>query len=105
MSQAGQILNHCFGPSAPGDISVGHDSVKSEVDASPQIVLGFVGSQCLDRTEWTRFTNGRTSSAGRIVDERTPASLIEQNRLYASMHRASLVRFDLSVGQTELKAA
>ncbi len=43
--------------------------------------------------------------AGRLVEEGTHASLIEQNGLYASMYRASLARFDLSVGQPELKAA
>ena len=51
--------------------------------------------------------------AGRIAEEGTHAALIEQNGLYASMYRASLARFDLSVaqncgvnsGQTDLKAA
>lgn len=51
--------------------------------------------------------------AGRIAEEGTHTALIEQNGLYASMYRASLARFDLSVGtnvgasagQTELKAA
>ena len=51
--------------------------------------------------------------AGRIAEEGTHTALIERNGLYASMYRASLARFDLSVataantnlGQTELKAA
>ncbi len=43
--------------------------------------------------------------SGRIVEEGTHPALIEQNGLYASMYRASLARFDMSVGQTEQKAA
>ena len=85
--------------------SLAHNTVKSEVDASPQTVLGFARSQNLDRIDWTRFRNCRTLSARRIVKERMSAGLIDRNELYASMSRASLVRFDLSLDQTKLKAA
>jgi ABC-type multidrug transport system fused ATPase/permease subunit len=43
--------------------------------------------------------------AGRIAEEGTHASLIDKNGLYASMYRASLARFDLTVSQPDLKAA
>lgn len=43
--------------------------------------------------------------AGRIVEDGTHSKLIAQDGLYASMYRASLSRFDISVGQTERKAA
>lgn len=44
MSQAGKIWNPGRGPSVQSDISSPHDAIESEIDASPQIVLGFMQS-------------------------------------------------------------